>query len=108
MSRYTETGPQSKPRTPAQTRVFAPLGLVTARAAHATPDRVVTRERFMLADEGGARVITENAPAFVWSSGRKVIAGRDASPGAIDALTRHAQRAEREQTPQPWQGRRAA
>lgn len=96
---------KTDPRTAPQ-RVSSPLCLVTARAAHATPSAVVTRQRYMLADESGARNVAENPPAFVVSNGRRVYAGRDASPSAIDALHRNAQAAEAERP--TWRERRAA
>jgi len=103
-----QNDPQSNPRTPAQARVFAPLGVVTARAAHATPETVVTRRRHLCIIEEGARNVAEDEPAFVFSRGRKIVAGVNAPASAIDALRRHARTAESEQPRVPWQGRKAA
>lgn len=97
MASLHENHPQSKARTDAQ-RGYTNLGLVTARAAHATPEAVVTRRRHLLAVEGGHRNVAEDAAVFVFSSrGAKIVAGRDASAAAVDALRRNAFAAERAQ-----------
>lgn len=87
----------------------SPLGVSSMRAAHATPEAVVVRRRHLFSVEDGARNVAEDAPAFVYSRGRKIVAGVDAPASAIAALHRHAAAAERVTTPAPtWRERRAA
>jgi hypothetical protein len=107
LSTYPSEGKSKiNPRTDAR-GASSGLGVVTARAAHATAEACVTRRRHLFIAEEGTRNVAEDAPAFVYSRGRKIVAGVDASASSVDALHRHAQRAESEQAP-TWQGRRAA
>lgn len=108
MPRVIETFPQDKPKT-STPRPLPPLGVTTARSAHATASAVVRRSRHLMAVESGVRNVAEDEPLFIVSSlGARIAPSPDVAASAINALTRHAQAANREQSPRTTWGRKAA
>lgn len=90
MKRYTTPGRMSRAQFPENLQAGK---LAVMRSAHVSASGVYPMAR-----------------AYVYNSrGARVTPGPDISASAIDALHRHAQRAESEQAPRPtWQTRRAA